>query len=349
MTIIENTALKDLFRTLAVSGLGGSGRDVAFKDDVNSQWLCYRYAENVICAFSFGEVATNTVNMAVTLERDNPNFEMNYENYLKNGTDKVFLDYMVNAVNVPAVHTGLTDLRNLLLTMPKYRAGLNPSDFEYLCANFWYKYAGLYDFDNWGAFFSDIDELQLDGYPNTEAFSAYQHFNASYGDRCVETVPFALSVNGTGVLGRAFLLDPLFGATALFPMDLLYMFRNHTAVHVCARCGQLYINNNLSSRYCPECYSVVGKKGISNENRRKNRARYLHKRILDKLNSKANTRAITSADFRAESNYYWDLINGRTPKITPKAITNIHTEEEYIAWLENILPDPYRLLNHRYD
>lgn len=347
MEIKVGTSAFEFFKNL--SEFGGGLHDVAFKDDVNELWIVYRTVDRTVHAMSFGEIATTAINAPVTLNRDNPNFQANYDMYIKGGTDKVYLDSVVEAVNTPAVRSGLDSVRSLLLSMPRYKAELSPSDYETAAVNFWYKYAGLYDYQNWETFFSDIDEFKVGSYPNTEAYAAYMRFNALYSDRCVESVPFTLTIGENGILGRVFLLDPLYGIGALSPLDMLYLFRNADAVHVCARCGQVFTNSNRSSRYCPECRSLVGKQGIINENRKKNKARYLHKRIIDKLNSPANVTGVCPDDFRAESNYYWAVIQGRQPKVMPKvASPKICTEEEYIRWLEYVVYNPYKILKDRY-
>ena len=347
MKIKVGTSTFEFFKNLSEYGSGL--HDVAFKDDVNEQWIVYRAVDRSIDVLPFGKIATVPINTAVTLNRNNPNFQANYDMYIKGGTDKVYLDSVVEAVNTSAVRSGLDSVRSLLLSMPRYKAELSPSGYEAAAVNFWYKYAGLYDYQNWETLFSDINEFKVGSYPNTEAYAAYMNFNALYGDRCVESVPFTLTIGENGILGRVFLLDPLYSIGALFPLDLLYLFRNADAVHVCARCGQVFINSNRSSRYCPECHSSVGKQGIVNENRKKNKARYLHKRIIDKLNSPANVTGVCPDDFRAESNYYWDKIQGRQPKVIPKvASLKLNSEAEYIVWLESIVHNPYVILKDRY-
>lgn len=338
---------EDFIKNLSCSGSGR--RDVAFKDDDNKRWIIYDSGTDKTIVVSFGEVVTNIINTAVTLSPSNPNYETDLANYRKNGTSEALLQTVIKNANSPQFREGINAVRRWLISMLKIGAEYSPADFECIAVNLWYKYAGMYDFENWGEYFSDVNETDLAGFPDTSAYRAYSSFNAAFGGRCAEVVGFTLIIDGKAVTGRVFLLDPLFGMGGLFPMDLLYLLKNSSSVHLCPRCGQLYLNDNLSSRYCPQCKSEVGKQGIINENRKKNKARYLHKRILDKLNSPANTTGVNSADFRAESNFYWSRIQGKTPKIIPKvANQKTRTEEEYIAWLESILPNPYVILKDRY-
>lgn len=338
---------EDFIKNLSCSGSGR--RDVAFKDDDNKRWIIYDSGTDKTIVVSFGEVVTNIINTAVTLSPSNPNCETDLANYRKNGTSEALLQTVIKNANSPQFREGINAVRRWLISMLKIGAEYSPADFECIAVNLWYKYAGMYDFENWAEYFSDVNETDLAGFPDTSAYRAYSSFNAAFGGRCAEVVGFTLIIDGKAVTGRVFLLDPLFGMGGLFPMDLLYLLKNSSSVHLCPRCGQLYLNDNLSSRYCPQCKSEVGKQGIINENRKKNKARYLHKRILDKLNSPANTTGVNSADFRAESNFYWSRIQGKQPKIIPKvANPQTRTEEEYIAWLESILPNPYVILKDRY-
>ena len=337
----------DFIKKLSYSGYGR--RNVAFKDDDNKRWIIYDSGTDKALVLPFGEVVTTVINTAVTLSPSNPNYETDLANYRKNGFSEEFLQAVIQKTNSPQFREGINAVRRWLLSMLKIGAEYSPADFECIVFNLWYKYAGIYDFENWAEYFSDVNETDLAGFPDTSAYRAYSSFDAAFGGRCVEVVGFAWIIDGKSVTGRVFLLDPLLDMGGLFPMDLLYLLKNSSSVHLCPRCGQLYLNDNLSSRYCPQCKSEVGKQGIINENRKKNKARYLHKRILDKLNSPANTTGVNSADFRAESNFYWSRIQGKQPKIIPKvANPKTRTEEEYIAWLESILPNPYVILKDRY-
>lgn len=337
----------DFIKKLSCSGSGR--RDVAFKDDDNKRWIIYDSGTDKTIVVSFGEVVTNIINTAVTLSPSNPNYETDLTNYRKNGTSEALLQAVIKNANSPQFREGINTVRRWLISMLKIGAEYTHADFECIAVNLWYKYAGMYDFENWAEYFSDVNETDLAGFPDTSAYRAYSSFNAAFGGRCAEVVGFTLIIDGKAVTGRVFLLDPLFGMGGLFPMDLLYLLKNSSSVHLCPRCGQLYLNDNLSSRYCPQCKGEVGKQGIINENRKKNKARYLHKRILDKLNSPANTTGVNSADFRAESNFYWSRIQGKQPKIIPKVSSpKICTEEEYICWLEYVVCNPYVILKDRY-
>lgn len=338
---------EDFIKNLSCSGSGR--RDVAFKDDDNKRWIIYDSGTDKTIVVSFGEVVTSIINTAVTLSPSNPNYETDLANYRKNGTSEALLQTVIKNANSPQFREGINAVRRWLLSMLKIGAEYSPADFECIAVNLWYKYAGMYDFENWAEYFSDVNETDLAGFPDTSAYKAYSSFNAAFGGRCTEVVGFTLIIDGKAVTGRVFLLDPLFGMGGLFAMDLLYLLKNSSSVHLCPRCGQLYLSKNLSSRYCPQCKGEVGKQGIINENRRRNKARYLHKRILDKLNSPANTTGVNSADFRAESNFYWSRIQGKQPKIIPKVSSpKICTEDEYIRWLEYVVCNPYVILKDRY-
>ena len=124
----------------------------------------------------------------------------------------------------------------------------------------------------------------------------------------------------------------------IFSLDLLHILNGDTKTpHKCPRCGQLYFSNNNKSKYCSECRTNGNV--IRQENRKKNRCRYLHKQITDILNyyniGEDGTDKNGSEKFRIESNYYWAVVQGKIPKQMPKSYnSNIKTEGNYSKWLQ---------------
>lgn len=130
----------------------------------------------------------------------------------------------------------------------------------------------------------------------------------------------------------------------LFSEDLwLLLFSESTPkIRRCSNCDQLYFSNNFKAKYCPACKSIMGK--IRYQNRKQHTARALHTKILNLLylkyggscpeKSAGMTSDISNA-FLAESNYYWDIVNGRNPQPNPDYNADIQTETDYIRWLES--------------
>ena len=322
--------------------------DVAFMDEKNGVWYLYSVDTGGFDVHSFGDIAITFINIGLSLQADSPNVQANTENYVKGGLSPSFVQGVQD--NAVKCRQGLVDLKNRLLTMQKARKTLSPFEYSAFAMNTLYAYSPLYDFAYWASHCSDVDANNYDGFPMTSAYRSCERFTVFTAYRCKESVPVTVTINSEAVTGRVFRLDRSFGAGCLFPVDLRYLIQQQCSVHECVRCGQLYVQNNASSRYCPECKHIVGKRGIANERRRNNEARYLHKRILDKLNSKANTSGVNPEDFRKESNYYWDRINGKTPAAMPKfASEGIKTKEQYREWLNAVVVNPYAYLNGRYD
>ena len=125
----------------------------------------------------------------------------------------------------------------------------------------------------------------------------------------------------------------------LFSRELYHLFVDNAiaAPHICPRCGHFYYSNNCRSKYCDLCKSNYN--NIRKEYRQKNQARYLHKRINDRLHSKRFSETDLN-DFMIESNFYWDIVRQNTPK-TPKEpwYKDIKNEEEYKEWLESKLQE----------
>lgn len=125
----------------------------------------------------------------------------------------------------------------------------------------------------------------------------------------------------------------------VFSRDLYHVLVDKAAKspRICPRCGMLYYSNNNKSKYCPKCKKQSN--DIRKENIKKNPARYLHKRVWDKINAHKDKydRDFLNA-FMNESNYYWHLISGKESDLEKlDTYQNIDTIEKYQEWLEKKL------------
>lgn len=109
----------------------------------------------------------------------------------------------------------------------------------------------------------------------------------------------------------------------------------------CENCGRLFYSSNNQAKYCDICKQpeIMGK--IRYENRKKNTVRKLHHDIVTKLYSigdgkKKSPNEISNA-FLEESNYYWDIIQGKEVIPNPLYQERIKTESQYKKWLEKKL------------
>ena len=129
------------------------------------------------------------------------------------------------------------------------------------------------------------------------------------------------------------------GEGDIFSRDLYHVLVDNAAKipRFCPRCGLMYYSNNNKSKYCPECKKQSN--DIRKENIKKNPARYLHKRVWDKINAhkdKYDRDFLNS--FMNESNYYWHNISGKPSDLQKlDSYQNIDTIEKYQEWLEKKL------------
>ena len=69
-------------------------------------------------------------------------------------------------------------------------------------------------------------------------------------------------------------------------------------------------------------------------NRKSNTARKLHQEVLTLAYGKEKKPNDVSNNFLNESNYYWDIVQGKKPEKVKGYSNRIKTEEQYISWLE---------------
>ena len=133
--------------------------------------------------------------------------------------------------------------------------------------------------------------------------------------------------NGSIISGESYVTDRI---DNIFSRDLLHILQCDTPmIRECAHCKQLYFSNNNKSRYCDTCKQHQN--DIRQQKRKNNPCRYLHKQITDILNNNYDG----SEEFRKESNYYWSVVQGKTPSKTSNAYDkHITTERAYLKWLQ---------------
>ena len=107
-----------------------------------------------------------------------------------------------------------------------------------------------------------------------------------------------------------------------------------TKILVCPNCKSIFASSNNKAKYCEVCKQpeIMGK--IRYANRKANKARKLHHDIATlsySLNTKEND---VSNSFLNESNYYWDIVQGKNPEKIKEYSAKIKTEADYMKWLE---------------
>lgn len=111
-------------------------------------------------------------------------------------------------------------------------------------------------------------------------------------------------------------------------------FISHQTEHdfaICPECGCMFAITHGNQKHCPAC-----KDNIRQKQRKDNKARYLHKKITDYINTYSEEPKEESEVFRTESNYYWSLVQGKKTKTEKENwYQDIHTLHDYIEWLES--------------
>lgn len=102
---------------------------------------------------------------------------------------------------------------------------------------------------------------------------------------------------------------------------------------LCPRCGHIFYPNN-KSKYCYDCKK--DSTAIRNEKRRQS-VRYYHKKVYDKITQSKKYDDDFRNAFMNESNYYWDIVQGKEVTINPMYKERIKTEVQYKKWLEKKL------------
>lgn len=105
-------------------------------------------------------------------------------------------------------------------------------------------------------------------------------------------------------------------------------------IRICRNCNSSYISQNNKTKYCEVCRQpeIMGK--IRYANRKSNKARKLHQEVLTLTYGFAKKPNNDSNAFLNESNYYWDIVQGKKPEKVKGYSNRIKTEEQYISWLE---------------
>lgn len=106
------------------------------------------------------------------------------------------------------------------------------------------------------------------------------------------------------------------------------------SIRFCKHCGSMFIDSNNKAKYCEVCRQPEIMAKIRYANRKSNKARKLHQEVLTLAYGFAKKPNNDSNAFLNESNYYWDIVQGKKPEKVKGYSNRIKTEEQYISWLE---------------
>lgn len=141
--------------------------------------------------------------------------------------------------------------------------------------------------------------------------------------------------NNVPITGRGYISRT---PSDVFATDLYHLLVSGLAEipRRCSRCGHVFYPDDKAknSKYCDECKKVSP--SIRNEKRRQS-VRYHHKKVYDKITQSKKYDDDFRNAFMNESNYYWDIIQGKTVTPNPLYRERIKTEAQYKKWLEKKL------------
>ena len=320
-------------------------RYVACEDLAGKRWIFYDPVTNQYDSRPFGAITMEVLNIFKTYESNNVHFTKYHNRYTAAG----ILNLNDLKSNLEEVQPELDELIDFISNLKNFKAKCSEAHYFEKIMEIWLKYRDCTLIRQWKCYLQLLKE-EKEANENILSSDLLNQINSIASNyQCIYHDTMLLDdSNQKPVIGRTFLLNESSHFTAIFRWDLLHVLTGNAPVpHACKRCGQLYTSNKNTSKYCPECSQ--NRNAILNENRKANTCGYLHKRILDKLNSSSNLYKIDKKAFLCESNYYKAVVHGKIPNNIPKNFdSSIQTEADYQKWLESILPNPYTKLKNRY-
>jgi hypothetical protein len=119
-------------------------------------------------------------------------------------------------------------------------------------------------------------------------------------------------------------------ATILAFWDLMEIRNHNIPFSCCSHCNNIYIKRKHNSKYCSKCSSNY--KAIQDK-KRQSTPRGLHHKVYTYMRNSYKFSDNEINAFQDESDYYWSLLNGKNPINEHHYQTDIHTENDYILWL----------------
>ena len=310
------------------------------EDTSNMQWLIYNSANDQTKLLPFGEYVTFILNGFLVMQKEH----IHYEKYCS-ALKRIGLsmqDYNDTAKRVSEYTDELQKLSDILSKYVQITKNFDKDQLQAYIYQTWVTYRYCFQDKIWGEYISEKNRSSYD----YQTFSNFEqidedinlaHRNADEINQMLHHVTskwkfiyhdyMSGTWEGAIISGQTYVADSL---DYIFSLDLLHILKGDANTpRKCPRCSQIFFSNNYKARYCPDCKERS--KEIRAENRKKNPYRYLHKQITDLLNNYGDG----SEDFREESNYYWDIVQGKKPKSRPlNTDSSITTKEAYYNWLK---------------
>ena len=311
-----------------------------YKDTKNNGW----WEKSDMKFYPFGHFVFTTINTCAAISQGKEKFLENEYYYLmrlnnpdynllmgytdKNGTvskekmGKYYDEFIAKDKRIEAWKTEFTMLCDYVKNIDRFRQGKNATgDLLSIYNNFMY-------FNT--AICSDIYDYMPVGVERTK------YFNSIYEK--------LITFKGMGFLedinGKLFPIEQyIFSEQSdIFILDFWEFLFNpiyqKAKIRFCPNCNSIFFSSNNKARYCEVCRQpeVMGK--IRYANRKANKARKLHHDITTLAYSLNTNENDISNSFLNESNYYWDIVQGKNPEKVKEYSAKIKTEADYMKWLE---------------
>lgn len=286
------------------------------------QWAIYDSETERIRLITFGYPTLSLLNGILTCSSNYPYQEISKQSYLNAGIPEE--DYDIWATTNKNCIDELTKLSYTLSMFAAYKDTHTQEETAAYAYEIWRLYRYCYKTKVWQDFIDEYNASEKE-----EASEIEMNIHKIMRQTMFihhDFMTFAAD-NGSIISGESYVTDRI---DNIFSRDLLHILQCDTPmIRECAHCKQLYFSNNNKSRYCDTCKQHQN--DIRQQKRKNNPCRYLHKQITDILNNNYDG----SEEFRKESNYYWSVVQGKTPSKTSKVYDkHITTERAYLKWLQ---------------
>lgn len=317
-------------------------RYLIIEDMSNKRWFIYDSDISRTYFIDFGEYTLFLLNDILGYLPDFPYHKQKRKEALNFITEE---DYEDTKNIICDNKEKFIELFETLSTFDGHKKSYNEFEMSRYSYGLWLRYRYLCYVKNWTRIIHDRDITKADVsklkyqpddkekfieccHESAEELEEYLHHTITGEFFIYHDFMSCIISDGSIISGNAYIARDI---KDIFPLDLLHVLKcDAKTPRKCPRCGQLYFSNNNKSKYCSEC--KANSNIIRQENRKNNPCRYLHKQITDILN---NYGGDGSENFRIESNYYWAIVQGNTPKQIPVSYNpNITTRGDYFKWLQ---------------
>ena len=324
---------------------------LAIEDIDNRQWICYSSYTGTYTIKPFGHITADMIYECLSRLKNDV-----HHNKLMEWYDEIGFEYDAETGEKDAefLKPYILQLQDVILNLGKYRKDRAKAEMKATLLEVWKIYRNAKHFSTW----KDIINLSEDTEENHKKklgiytqediedikkivkvnhASAIELNNNMYNIHIKKFFCFCDYVtfydnNNVPLIGRGYIART---PGDMFAADLYHVLVSGLAgtPRLCPRCGHIFYPNN-KSKYCDDCKK--DSPSIRNEKRRQS-VRYYHKKVYDKITQSKKYDDNFRNAFMNESNYYWDIVQGKEVIVNPLYKERIKTETQYKKWLEKKL------------